>query len=177
MPQDLVVEEFDGASRRAQVAITATFALLAVGLFSLIQFVLDDLSAAVRLWISVPLSLPLGLAAWVVARMRLELRTFPDGLAARVRPTRWVRVNSSDVVVAEMVEISPFWEFGGWMDKRNFGDRLLGGRGSVALRMTYRLPDSSQGGQHELKTHRLTLLTEEAQRLLAHLRSSGYVSG
>ena len=132
-PDDVGVEGFDGTIRRAQVVLQATLASIAVGVLSLIRPVPGDHWGAARLWASVPLSLFLGVLAWAVAGMRLAPRAFPDGFAARVRPTRWVRANSGDVVLAEMVEISPFREYSGWMDHRRSGDRLLGGCGGVAL--------------------------------------------
>ncbi len=166
---DVIIEHFDGTTRRAQVVLSSTFALMAVGLLVLALLVPSDQSATVRLWVSVPMSLLLAVVGWVFARMRFELRTFPGGFAARVRPSRWVRIESSEVVLAELVEVSPFWEYGGWIDKRNFGDRLLGGCGRTALRTTYVVRNGKQDGSDKPKTRRLTLLTGEAERLLAHV--------
>lgn len=170
---DVIIEHFDGTTRRAQLVLSATFALMAAGILVLALLVPDGTSAAVRLWVSVPLSLFLGLVGWVFARMRLELRIFPGGFAARVRPSRLVRIESGDVVLAELVEVSPFWEYGGWIDRRKPGDRLLGGCGRTALRTTYLVRDSKQDGSGGPKTRRLTLLTGESERLLLHVHPAG----
>ena len=162
-----LIERFDGPSRRAQRIFVAALLIMGVGLGVLIAAVPDDdLSGTVRLWLSISLAAPFVAAAWTFSRMRLELHVDDDGVTARVRPFRRVRLDARSVVRAELVEVEPFWEFGGWWDKGLRSNRLLGGTGSTALRVTY-LFDT---GAREPKTCRLTLLTTHHERLLGTLR-------
>ena len=160
----LIVERFDGGSRRAQRIFAATLLILGIGLGALAVFVPDDdLSGAGRLWVSIPLVAGFVAASWMFSRMRLELQIDDRGFTARVRPFRRVRVDARAVVHAELVEVQPFSEFGGWWDKGLRSNRLLGGTGQTALRVTY----LEQTAAREPKTCRLTLLSTHAERLFA----------
>lgn len=161
------IERFDGPSRRAQRIFVAASLIMGVGLGVLIAAVPDDdLAGTVRLWLSISLMAPFAAASWMFSRMRLELHVDERGFTARVRPFRRVRVDARTVVSAELVELEPFWEFGGWWDKGLRSNRLLGGTGSTALRVTYLLDT----GAREPRTCRLTLLTAHHERLLDTLR-------
>ena len=143
--------------------MVASLLVLAAGMGVFIGLVPDeDFSGATRLWVAILLALSFAAAAWMFSLMRLELQIDERGFTARVRPFRRVRVDAEAVVSAELVEVQPFWEFGGWWDKGTRSDRLLGGTGSAAVRVIYR----HQTGAREPKTCRLTLLTAHAERLL-----------
>ena len=157
------MERFDGTSRRAQRIAVAALLILAVGLGTLVTVVPDeDLTGTARLWVTIPLVVLLTSGSWVFSRMRSELQIDDAGFTARVRPFRRMRVDARAVVDAEIVEIQPFWEFGGWWHKGLRRNRLLGGTGSTALRLTY----LHHAGAREPKTCRLTLLTAHAEHLL-----------
>ena len=158
-----IVERFDGTSRRAQRVVVVALLVLAIGLGTFVTVVPDeDLTGAARLWVSVPLVVSFVCGSWMFSRMRFELRIDDDGFTACVRPFRGQRVDARAVVSAEIVEVEPFWEFGGWWHKGLRSNRLLGGNGSTALRVTY----LHHAGTREPKTCRLTLLTAHAGRLL-----------
>lgn len=162
MPSELV-EQFDGKSRRAQQVFVVALLVLAAGLGTLVTVVPDeDLTGTARLWVTVPLVVSFVCASWMFSRMRLELQIDDGGFTARVRPFRGQRVDARAVVSAEIVEVEPFWEFGGWWHKGLRSNRLLGGTGSTALRVTY----LHHAGTREPKTCRLTLLTANAEQLL-----------
>lgn len=161
-----LVERFDGTSRRAQRIFVVALLVMGGGLGLLIAAVPDDdVSGTVNMWLSISLAAPFAAASWMFSRMRLELQIDDDGFAARVRPFRRVRVDARSVVNAEIVEVAPFGEFGGWWDKGTRSNRLLGGAGCTALRVSYRLDT----GAPEPRTCRLTILTTHHERLLAAL--------
>ena len=160
----LIVERFDGGSRRAQRIFVAALLNMGVGLGVLAVFVpVDDLSGAGLLWVSILLVAGFVAASWMFGRMRLELQIEDCGFAARVRPFRRVRVDAQAVVHAELVEVQPVSEFGGWWDKGPRSNRLLGGTGQTALRVTY----LEHTAAREPKICRLTLLSTHAERLFA----------
>ena len=162
MVTDLVVEHFDGSSRTAQRAMVAGLLVLGVGIGALAWLVPDDdVPAAVQPWIAIPLVAAFAAASWMFSRMRLELQVDDCGFTARVRPFRRVRVDAQSVLHAELVEVQPFWEFGGWWDRGLRRNRLLGGTGHTALRVTYLM----DRGEREPTTCRLTLLSTHAGRL------------
>lgn len=162
-----LIERFDGPSGRAKRIFVAASLIMGVGLGVLIAAVPDDdLAGTVRLWLSISLMAPFAAASWMFSRMRLELHVDEHGFTARVRPFRRVRVDARTVVSAELVELEPFWEFGGWWDKGLRSNRLLGGTGSTALRVTYRLDTSAR----EPRTRCLTLLTAHHEHLFDTLR-------
>ena len=163
----VICERFDGGSRRAQRVTVASLLVLAAGLGVFVGLVPDeDFSGAARLWFAILLALPFAAGAWVFSLMRLELKIDEHGFTARVRPFRRVRVDAQSVVSTELVDVQPFSEFGGWWDKRSGSDRLLGGTGTTALRVTYVRPTSGR----DPKTCRLHLLTTHTDRLLAALQ-------
>lgn len=158
----LIVERFDGSSRIAQRIFVAILLILAVGLGTLGALAPDDdVSAALQLWISISLAAVFAAASWMFGRMRLELQVDDRGFTARVRPFRSLRVDAHSVVHAELVEVQPFSKFGGWWDKGLRSNRLLGGTGSTALRVTY----LHRNGAREPRTCRLTLLSTHAGHL------------
>lgn len=166
MPE-VVIERFDGGSRRAQRIMVASLLVLAAGMAVLVGLVPDeDLSGAARLWLTILVALPFAAGAWAFSLMRLELQIDESGFTARVRPFRRVRVDAESVLSTELVEVQPFSEFGGWWDKRSGADRLLGGTGHTALRVTYVRQST---GRHP-QACRLHLLTTHTDRLLAVLR-------
>ncbi|WP_419920969.1 hypothetical protein [Candidatus Poriferisodalis sp.] len=160
----LIVERFDGGSGRAQRIFAAALLIMGVGLGTIAVSVPDDdLSGAGRLWVSILLVAGFVAVSWMFGRMRLELQIDDRGFTARVRPFRRVRVDAQAVVHAELVEVQPVSEFDGWWDKGRRGNRLLGGTGQTALRVTY----LEQTAAREPKTCRLTLLSTHAERLFA----------
>lgn len=166
---DPVVEHFDGSSRTAQRALVAGLLILGVGVGVLAWLVPDDdVPAAVQPWIAISLVAVFAAASWRFSRMRLELQVDDRGFTVRVRPFRRVRVDAQSVVKAELVEVQPFWEFGGWWDRGLRRNRLLGGTGHTALRVTY----LKGRGEREPTTCRLTLLSTHAGHLLDILQRS-----
>ena len=169
MPE-VVIERFDGGSRRAQRIMVASLLVLAAGMGVSVGLVPDeDLSGAARLWVAILVALPFAAAAWVFSLMRLELEIDESGFTARVRPFRRVRVDAQSVLSAELVEVQPFSEFGGWWDKGPRSNRLLGGTGRTALRVAYQRPTPGR----DPKTCRLHLLTTHADSLLTALQRGG----
>ena len=125
--------------------MVASLLVLAAGMGVFIGLVPDeDLSGAARLWLAILVALPFAAGAWAFSLMRLELQIDESGFTARVRPFRRVRVDAESVVSAELVEVQPFSEFGGWWDKAPRSNRLLGGTGRTALRVTYLRPTSGR---------------------------------
>ena len=167
MPE-VVIERFDGGSRRAQRIMVASLLVLAAGTGVSVGLVPDeDISGAARLWLAILVALPFAAGVWTFGLMRLELQIDESGFTARVRPFRRVRVDAESVVSTDLVEVQPFSEFGGWWDKRSGADRLLGGTGHTALRVTHLRQTSGPDPQ----TRRLYLLTTHTDRLLAALQS------
>lgn len=163
-----IVEQFDGSSRRAQRILVSVLLVLAAGLGALGALAPDDdVSASVQWWVSISLAAVFAAASWMFSRMRLELQIDDRGFTARVRPFRRLRVDAPSVVHAELVDVQPFSEFGGWWDRGLRSKRLLGGTGRTALRVTYLLDN----GAREPRTCQLTLLSTHAQYLLQALQS------
>jgi len=165
-----IVERFDGSSRSAKRILVAVLLVLAVGLGAVGAVAPDDdVSASVQLWVSISLAALFVAASWTFGRMQLELEIDDRGFTARVRPFRSVRVDADSVEQAELVDVQPFSEFGGWWDRGLRSNRLLGGTGQTALRITY----VQRAGAREPRTCRLTLLSAHAQRLFEVLQLGG----
>ncbi len=169
-----IVEQFDGSSRTAQRILVAVLLVLAAGLGVLGSVAPDDdVSASVQLWVSISLAAVFVAASWMFSRMRLELEIDDRGFSARVRPFRSVRVDADSVEHAELVDVQPFSEFGGWWDRGLRSNRLLGGSGQTALRITY----VQRAGAREPRTCRLTLLSAHAQLLFDVLQLGDRAAG
>lgn len=169
-----VVEQFDGSSRSAQRILVAVQLVLAAGLGAVGAVAPDgDVSASVQLWVSIALAAVFVAASWMFSRMRLELEIDDRGFTARVRPFRRLRVDAQSVVHAELVDVQPFSEFGGWWERGLRSNRLLGGTGRTALLVTYLLDT----GTREPKTCRLTLLSAYAQLLFDVLHLGDRAAG
>jgi len=70
------------------------------------------------------------------------------------------------VLTSEVVKIDPLRDYGGWGIKGTRRDRLVGGGGTTALRITY----THESGE-ERKLTFLTDRAEEAAALITDLRS------
>ncbi|MCY3849925.1 MAG: hypothetical protein OXF75_03860 [Acidimicrobiaceae bacterium] len=88
-----------------------------------------------------------------------ELQIDNVQVTAGVWPRRLAVILIEQVLTSEVVEINPREDYGGWGIKGSEQDRLIGGRGTTALRITYTHTSGEQ--------RRLTFLTDradEAQR-------------
>lgn len=86
--------------------------------------------------------------------LHLELRISKEQVAARAWPFPWTVVPIDQVLASAVIQIDPFLDYGGWGLKGTERDRLIGGRGTTALRITY---------THECGEERkLTFLSERA---------------
>ncbi len=90
-------------------------------------------------------------------RMYLELRIDDERIAARAWPFPSTVVPIDQVLKSEVVEINPMWEYGGWGLKGTKRDRLIGGGGTTALRITY----THESGEER----KLTFLTDRAEEV------------
>ena len=90
-------------------------------------------------------------------RMYLELRIDDERIAARAWPFPSTVVPIDQVLKSEVVEINPMWEYGGWGIKGTKRDRLIGGGGTTAVRITY----IHESGEER----KLTFLTERAEEV------------
>ena len=88
-------------------------------------------------------------------RLHLELRIDRKRVAARAWPFPWTVVPIDQVLASEVVQIDPLWDYGGWGLKGIAQDRLIGGGGTTALRITY----THESGEER----KLTFLTERAE--------------
>lgn len=106
----------------------------------------------------------LGIAvAYGLWSAHLELRVDANTVSARAWPFRSVVVPIAQVVGSEVVEIDPFRDYKGWGIKGNRHDKLIGGKGTTAIRITY----IHKSGEKR----KLTFLTEradEAEQRIAH---------
>ena len=87
-------------------------------------------------------------------RADLVLRVDGERIAARAWPFRSTVVSINQVLKSEVVTIDPLRDYGGWGLKGNRRDRLIGGGGTTALRVTY----LHKSGEER----KLTFLTERA---------------
>lgn len=98
----------------------------------------------------------------VLWHLHLELQISEKQIAVRAWPSPWTKISIDQVLTSEVVEIDPFKDYGGWGIKGSEQDRLIGGRGTTALRITY---THESGGQRKLSF--LTDRAEEANRRIA----------
>lgn len=104
--------------------------------------------------------------AYGVWCLHLELRIDKMDVAARAWPSPWTRIPIDQVLASEVVEINPFKDYGGWGIKGTERDRLIGGGGTTALRITY---THTSGGERKLTF--LTDRADEAVQRLAQVRA------
>ena len=102
-----------------------------------------------------------------LCRLRLELRISEKRVAARAWPSPWTVVSIDQVLGSEVVQINPFREYGGWGIKGTVQDRLIGGRGTRALRVTY-----THASGEERKLTFLTDRAEQAQQRITWERAN-----
>ncbi len=93
--------------------------------------------------------------SFVLLRLHLELRIDRKRVAARAWPFPWTVVPIDQVLASEVVQIDPLWDYGGWGLKGIAQDRLIGGTGTTAVRITY----THESGEQR----KLTFLTERAE--------------
>ena len=92
--------------------------------------------------------------AYGLWRADLVLRVDGERIAARAWPFRSTVVFIDQVLKSEVVTIDPLRDYRGWGLKGSRRDRLIGGGGTTALRITY-LHESGE-------ERKLTFLTERA---------------
>ncbi len=92
--------------------------------------------------------------SYVILRLHLELRIDDERVAARAWPFPPTVVPIDQVLKSEVVEIDPMRDYRGWGLKGTARDRLIGGGGTTALRITY----THESGEER----KLTFLTERA---------------
>ena len=92
--------------------------------------------------------------AYSLWRADLVLRVDSERIAARAWPLRSTVVIINQVLKSEVVTIDPLRDYGGWGLKGSRRDKLIGGGGTTALRITY-LHESGE-------ERKLTFLTERA---------------
>ncbi len=97
--------------------------------------------------------------AYGLWRADLVLRVDGERIAARAWPFRSTEVSINQVLKSEVVTIDPMRDYRGWGLKGNRRDRLIGGGGTTALRVTY-LHESGE----ERKLTFLTDRADEAER-------------
>ncbi len=93
-------------------------------------------------------------AAYTLWCLDLELRINSERVTARAWPLRSTVVPIDQVLNTEVVQIDPMGDYGGWGLKGTKQDKLIGGGGTTALRITY-LHESSE-------ERKLTFLTDRA---------------
>lgn len=97
-----------------------------------------------------------------LSRLHLELRIGKKRVEARAWPSPWTVVPFDQILTSEVVKIDPFNDYGGWGLKRFEQDRLIGGGGTTALRVTY----THESGEKRKLTF-LTDRADEADRRIA----------
>lgn len=98
--------------------------------------------------------------------LHLELRINKTQISARAWPFQRTKISIDQVLTSETVKIDPFQDYNGWGIKGTRQDRLIGGGGTTALRITY----NHESGE-ERKLTFLTDRAEEAAALITDLRS------
>ena len=93
----------------------------------------------------------------------LEIRIGENSVAARAWPLPSTVVCIDQVVTSEVVQINPYRDYGGWGFRGPAQDRLIGGGGTTALRITY----THEPGE----TRKLTFLTDRADEALQRIAS------
>lgn len=74
---------------------------------------------------------------YTLLRTRFQLIISNNKVLAQIWPFRGVEVDIYKIISVQTIEIDPLCEYGGWGVKGSARDRLLGGRGVIALRVTY----------------------------------------
>lgn len=96
-----------------------------------------------------------------IMRLYLELRIDQDRVAARAWPFPWTVVPIDQIITSEVVQVDPRRDYGGWGFKGLAQDRLIGGGGTTALRITY----THESGEKR----KLTFLTDRADEALQRI--------
>ncbi len=105
-------------------------------------------------------------AAYILWRLDLDLRIDGERITARAWPLRSTVVPIDQVLNTEIVQIDPMGDYGGWGLKGTSQDKLIGGGGTTALRITY----LHQSGE-ERKLTFLTDRADEAERRITAERT------
>ena len=96
-------------------------------------------------------------------RLHLELRIDRKRIATRAWPFPWTVVPIDQVLASEVVQIDPLRDYGGWGLKGITQDRLIGGGGTTAVRITY----THKSGEER----KLTFLTDQAEEVNQRIAS------
>ncbi len=96
-----------------------------------------------------------------ILRQYLELRIDDNRVAARAWPFPWTVVPIDQILTSEVVQVDPRRDYGGWGFKGLAQDRLIGGGGTTALRITY----THESGEKR----KLTFLTDRADEALQRI--------
>ncbi len=123
------------------------------------------LSGLERIGVSVAVIVGIA-AAYSLWRADLQLRIDSERVAARAWPFRSTIVSIDRVLNSEVVTIDPLRDYGGWGLKGTRRDKLIGGGGTTALRITY-LHESGE----ERKLTFLTDRADEAERRITTERT------
>ena len=157
-------EPYDSVFRAIFLLNAAIIAALALG-FGIAGIVDSNNSALQQLGSVVGMTLGIAVA-YGLWRADLELRINDNTVSARAWPFRSVVVPIAQVVGSEVVEIDPLRDYRGWGIKGSRQDKLIGGKGTTAIRSTY-IHESGE-------KRKLTFLTEqaaEAERQIDHARN------
>ena len=137
----------------------AMFLVSAVIILAIIGFGFTDAfdpkrSSLERVGVSVAILFGIA-SAYVLWRLDLELRINSERVRARAWPLRSTVVPIDQITHTEIVTIDPLGDYGGWGLKGTKRDKLIGGGGTTALRITY-LHESGE-------ERKITFLTDRAE--------------
>ena len=138
---------------RAMFLVSAVIILAITG-FGFMDAFDPALSNLERVGVSVAILLAIA-SAYVLWRLDLELRIRSERVTARAWPLRSTVVRIDQITHTEIVTVDPMGDYGGWGLKGTKQDKLIGGGGATALRITY-LHESGE-------ERKLTFLTDRAE--------------
>lgn len=153
-------EPYDPMFRAMFLLSAAIIAAMGLG-FGVAEFVDSSRSGWERLGAGFGMTLGV-VVAYGLWRLHLILRIDERRIAARAWPFPWTKIPIDHILATEVVEIDPFKDYGGWGLKGTKRDRLIGGGGTTALRITY----TDELGE-ERKLTFLTDRADEADRRVA----------
>ena len=137
---------------RAIFLVSAGAIVVMIG-FGVVDIADSTLSGLERIGVAVAMITGV-VVAYSLWRADLVLRVDGERIAARAWPFRSTVVFINQVLKSEVVTIDPLRDYGGWGLKGSRRDKLIGGGGTTALRITY-LHESGE-------ERKLTFLTERA---------------
>jgi len=139
---------------RAIFLVSAGAIIVMIG-FGVVDIADSTLSGLERIGVAVAMITGV-VVAYSLWRADLILSIDGERIAARAWPFRSTVVFINQVLKSEVVTIDPLRDYGGWGLKGSRRDKLIGGGGTTALRITY-LHESGE-------ERKLTFLTERADQ-------------